>query len=256
MTERREYFKNCRTGGHIPIASQYLTPGIIDKFSTLSKLLSEMSLTCGDSVINNHNPNALKLLPGQRFNRFTIVSRAENNRHGQTMFNVVCDCGKTRVVNGHTIKSGKSKSCGCILRTAAHYNKNLNSIWRLMEQRCNNKNHPSYSRYGGRGIKVCKRWEKFENFLKDMGAKPTPSHTLDRINNDGDYTPANCRWATRREQNNNASFNKHITFKNKRYTLAEMARELKMSISKFYWRYKKSGRPKTYEEVIEVYGAE
>ena len=79
----------------------------------------------------------------------------------------------------------------------------LFSTWQGMHNRCKYPNSMSYKNYGGRGIKVCERWENFWNFVEDMGEKPTPKHTLDRINNDGDYTPDNCRWATRIEQYHN-----------------------------------------------------
>ena len=83
--------------------------------------------------------------------------------------------------------------------------------WAQMKQRCFNPNHKAYSNYGDRGITVCDRWLDSDNFLTDMGTKPSPKHSLDRINNDGDYCPKNCRWATKAEQDNNRRSNRFIT---------------------------------------------
>lgn len=101
------------------------------------------------------------------------------------------------------------------------------NIWRQMRQRCQNINAAYYKYYGARGIKVCERWEKFENFINDMGEKPTPVHTLDRIDNDGDYAPSNCVWATRKEQAQNRRPSKPlITFNGKTQSLKDWARDL------------------------------
>lgn len=99
-------------------------------------------------------------------------------------------------------------------------------IWRQMRDRCNNPNSRRYKNYGGRGITVCKRWDSFERFYEDMGPAPSLLHTIERINNDGKYTPANCRWATPQEQANNRRTNKLITYRGKTQTIAQWAREL------------------------------
>lgn len=97
------------------------------------------------------------------------------------------------------------------------------SVWLGMRKRCHYSKHPHYARYGGRGIKVCARWSVFENFFSDMGPRPSTSHTLDRINNDGNYEPSNCRWATAIEQRNNISTNRYISHNGERLTTAQWA---------------------------------
>ena len=92
-----------------------------------------------------------------------------------------------------------------------------------MRARCENKNNPAYKAYGGRGIKVCERWQRFESFLADMVERPA-GLSIDRIDNDGDYTPENCRWATRAVQNNNSRHNVWIEIGNERHTAAEWGR--------------------------------
>jgi hypothetical protein len=100
------------------------------------------------------------------------------------------------------------------------------SIWQAMVQRCTNPNNKGYLKYGGRGIGVCDRWREYENFLADMGRRPSDSHSLDRINNDKGYEPSNCRWATLIEQANNTRTNKHLTFRGRTQTVADWAREI------------------------------
>lgn len=102
--------------------------------------------------------------------------------------------------------------------------------WRQMRSRCYDENMGGYENYGGRGITVCARWvESFENFLEDMGEKPSPQHSLDRRSNDGNYEPSNCRWATKLEQDNNRRTNRILEFRGQRKTMSQWARELNIN---------------------------
>lgn len=153
----------------------------------------------------------------------------------KTIWKCVCDCGNEVSVYGSSLtnKNRGTKSCGCEAkritseRTKTHGMTETRAyrIWQAMRTRCRNSNVASYAIYGGRGIKVCERWESFENFLADMGAPPNGC-SIDRINNDGDYTPENCRWASRTEQARNKSTNRHLTLNGETRLLVEWAEQL------------------------------
>jgi len=148
-----------------------------------------------------------RIAAGDRFDR--LVAQADEVS-GQRRLSFACDCGKVKEFSISNVLAGKSRSCGC-LRAAQLADRNYrhgwagtseHNIWSSMLARCANPNDKAFANYGGRGIYVCDRWKKFENFLLDMGPRPA-GFSIDRINNDGPYEPTNCRWATSLEQRHN-----------------------------------------------------
>lgn len=179
-------------------------------------------------------------LGDKRFGKLTVVSFDHTDDEFRCFWNVKCDCGKEKVVNGSHLKSGNTKSCGCLHKEmTTRYNKEFNIThamshsstyisWQSMKNRCCNINDQCYENYGRRGISVCDRWkDSFENFYKDMGDRPK-GMTIDRINNDGNYEHGNCKWATQREQGNNRRTNVFLTYNNLKLTVAQWARKLDM----------------------------
>jgi len=135
-----------------------------------------------------------------------------------------CICGKKLVCSSKYLKSGKDHSCGClkrIRRTGRTDHSSEYRTWLSMLQRCNNPKSPGYRNYGGRGITVCHRWKRYENFLSDMGRKPSRDHSIERKDVNAGYSPDNCCWATITEQARNRRNSRFIVFRGERKTLAE-----------------------------------
>lgn len=157
-------------------------------------------------------PRPLNLI-GHKVGRLTVEAFAGMNPHGKTTWRCRCDCdGKMVVAIGSRLAKGTTRSCGCIRRETTKKLKTTHGktntpefwIWAAMIARCSNPNDARFASYGGRGISVCLRWTgSFQSFMDDMGTRPTVEHSLDRINNDGNYEPTNCKWSTDVEQANN-----------------------------------------------------
>jgi hypothetical protein len=186
----------------------------------------------------------LKPLDGLRFGKLLVLARAPDKVFSKGRKSVAwrcrCDCGREVTVIRSNLASGHSKSCGCLkveacsrtFRKHGLTDSKVHKIWCDMKARCTNPNADSYPIYGARGIIVCERWAtSFESFVADMGHPPSPSHSLDRIDPNGNYEPQNCRWATRYEQANNKRNTKFYTFDGKTMTIPDWSRYIGVKAS-------------------------
>lgn len=189
-------------------------------------------------------------IKGQRFGRLVALEYL-----GSSKWKCKCDCGKiTNTASYYSLISGATTSCGCyhreVLTGRVPTNKTHGmrctpefNIWSMMKNRCTNPNCNRHQFYKDKGIKVCDRWlgtEGFAHFIEDMGMRPGPEYSVDRIDNNGDYCPENCRWATKKEQSNNQSRNILIEYKGKTQTLALWCDELGLNYKRV-WRRLKDG---------------
>lgn len=181
-------------------------------------------------------------MTGKVFGWLTVLRRAGSvKRRGikkQATWLCRCSCGCEVVVNGNHLRAGRHKSCARNgHRWVANKGRregpsmlypNEYCSWRGMFERCNDERRHNYRHYAGRGIKVCERWLSFKNFLEDMGPRPPGHFSIDRINNDGDYEPGNCRWATRSQQRRNMQNNLYVEHEGKRLLLCELVEQLNL----------------------------
>ena len=184
------------------------------------------------------------IAPGDRFGSLVAVAQ-ERNAAGKLRWRCACDCGKESSVRACDLNDGNSASCGCMIggghRGLIVHGKTQTKafmVWVNMRKRCYVESNAAYPHYGGRGIRVCERWHDFANFYADMG-EPAEGMTLDRIDTDGNYEPANCRWATRVEQTRN----QRNTLKWNGVPLAEVAETTGFHYDTLYYRLKRYGTP-------------
>jgi hypothetical protein len=177
-------------------------------------------------------------LENKRFGRLTVLKRDINSVKRIPKWICQCDCGVVKSIKGSSLTTGVTKSCGCLQIGSAEKHgaskKGQRTVeydtWLRIKDRCYNARNKHFKNYGGRGIVVCDRWlESFENFLEDMGLRPC-NYSIDRFpNNDGNYEPSNCRWATKKEQEKNKRTNRYIEHNGKKLTITDWSKIIGIS---------------------------
>ena len=188
-------------------------------------------------------------LTGKRFNKLLVEERTGSSKGGQALWRCKCNCGNESIVAGTDLRRKSTKSCGCAKNiTHGRAKHPLYKVWKGMIRRCTNPNYKYFKNYGGRGIKVCSRWLDIHNFIADMGLRPSPKHTIERIDNNKGYFPDNCRWATRAEQQKNMRTNRMLTLEGRTMCAAEWARRLNIAYTTILWRLNTN---KSIEQVLK-----
>lgn len=185
-------------------------------------------------------------LTSQRYGRLTVIQQASSRGYSKR-WTCLCTCGLTVTVYGAALRKGSTKSCGCLQRDSRFRHgmagrgkqSSTNAIWNAMKQRCANPNNSSYHKYGARGITVCRRWLVFENFLADMGKRPE-GLSIERRNNNGNYQPDNCHWATAAEQSVNTRRTRRVEFRGRIQALKQWSREFGIDYSTLRARLKRN----------------
>lgn len=188
-------------------------------------------------------------LTGKKFGRLKVLEYYGNSKNCKALWLCQCECGNTKIILGNSLTSKATVSCGCYNKEKARERRTkhnlsysrLYKIWCGMKTRCYNKNFVYYCNYGGRGITICDEWlNDFETFYKwAISNGYEEGLTIDRINNDGNYEPINCRWISRKEQNNNMRKNIIIKYNGKEQTISQWAKEFGINRTALYYRIKR-----------------
>lgn len=182
-------------------------------------------------------------LRGKRFGRLTVLNDKYIRKNNATYWKCQCDCGNQKLISSGNLMQGKTKSCGCLQHKDYEVDKRLVTIFKGMRQRCYYPKHKGYKRYGGRGIKICDEWlndrTKFYRWSLENGYRN--DLTIDRIDNNGNYEPTNCRWVSIKEQENNRTNNHKITINGQMRTIAQWAEMYGITHQGFYDRCKRKG---------------
>jgi hypothetical protein len=182
-------------------------------------------------------------MTGHRYGRLQVIEMCGHNKHNQRLWRCVCDCGNTTEVLGFLLRQKQTQSCGCLAKdsiASVNYSHGMahTAIFRVhcsMMDRCYLGTSHAYKNYGARGITVCERWHRFENFYADMGDRPK-GMSLERVDNNGPYSPDNVRWASYKDQANNKRNNVILEFEGKRQTMQQWCDELGLKIGTVWAR--------------------
>ena len=165
----------------------------------------------------------MKPMQGKVFGKLTVVA-PYNRLAKRPTWLCRCECGSSAIVAAYDLNSGSTKSCGCLVATQRGASKHpLYQTWHSMHRRCTRTYRRDWKHYGDRGLSVCERWHTFQNFVDDMGPKPSCRHTIERIDNDRGYEPGNCRWAISSEQTRNRRTTRTLEYNGERLTLQQWA---------------------------------
>lgn len=183
-------------------------------------------------------------LLGQRFGKLLVLHEVTEDKSRDIYWNCACDCGQTVRVSTSKLRSGRTTSCSCSWRKANHgmsYSPTWNA-WQSILKRCVDGRAPKTAPYyRNKGIRICTEWLAFEKFYADMGEKPGPQYSIDRIDNEKGYEPGNCRWATAAVQSNNRSSVHHVKYQGSEWTLSDLASHLGVKRTTLYARYRNNG---------------